>query len=381
MDKSTTGFEFLQELKAKNGKVRQGFSQFSKFMEVKAREKGIPISGQFELTPLCNFSCRMCYVHLTSEQIANQKLLPVETWKDFMHQGWKAGMVSATLTGGECLTYSGFDELYLYLQDLGCQVHILTNGFLLNESRIRFFLEHKPRSIQVTLYGWNDDIYERVTGQRAFSIVSANIRKAVEAGLYVTICVTPSEYLGEDVLETIRVAKILGNDFYVNSSLFVPREETGRAKMNFQHDTELYVRIYRLINELNGKETGEIDKKKLPPVGGPDHECTACGLVCGGGRSSFVIDWKGTLMPCNRLNIIHASPLEGGFEAAWKKINREANAWPRVPECEGCPYDSICQNCAANMLMYAEPGKQPKELCEQTMYYVQHGVAHIPECD
>ncbi len=381
MAEPATGLEFLQRLRKQTGKEKQGFSQFAGFLDLKAREKGIPISGQFELTPLCNFDCKMCYVHLTPEQMMNRKALTVETWKDLMYQAWKAGMVSATLTGGECLIYPGFDELYLYLQSLGCEVYILTNGFLMDEERIRFFQEHKPRSIQVTLYGWNDDVYEHVTGKRAFSIVSENVRKAVETGLHVTICITPSEFLGEDVLETIRVAKQIGNDIFINSSLFTPREETGRGRMNYQHEAELYVRIYRLLNEMKGIETREINDEKLPPVGGPKHECTACGLQCGGGRSSFVIDWKSRMIPCNRLDLIHAYPLRDGFDSAWKTINQQANSWPRVPECEDCPYESVCNTCAGRMLAFAEPGKQPIDLCKWTKYYVQHGVAHIPECE
>lgn len=381
MNESMNGLEFLRKLKRENGQESQGFSQFTKFMDMKAREKGIPMIGQFELTPLCNFSCKMCYVHLTPEQMTERKPLPVETWKDLMRQAWEAGMVYATLTGGECLAYPGFDELYLYLQELGCEVHILTNGYLLDEKRIRFFREHKPRSIQVTLYGWNDDVYERVTGQRAFRTVSENVRKAVEAGLHVKICVTPSEFLGEDVLETVRTGKSLGNELIVNNGLFVPREETGRAGLDHLDNIETYIRIYRMLREMDGIETAGIDEGKLPPAGGPCHECTAYGLRCGGGRSNFVVDWKGTLMPCNRLEMIRSFPLEAGFLAAWEAINREANAWPRVPECEGCPYDSVCNNCAGAMIMYAKPGKQPIGLCEQTKCYVRHGVFHIPECD
>ena len=64
-----------------------------------------------------------------------------------------------------------------------------------------------PVQIQITLYGCNDDVYERVTGQRAFQTVIRNIAKAVDAKLPVALNITPSKYLGEDVFETIRIAK------------------------------------------------------------------------------------------------------------------------------------------------------------------------------
>ena len=135
------------------------------------------------------------------------------------------------------------------------------------------------------------------------------------------------------------------------------------------------------MNELEGLETKEIDADRLPPPGGKCHECRQRGLTCGGGRSGFVINWKGTMVVCNRLDRIHAYPLQDGFNEAWQKINREANNWPRVPECIGCAYQDACNNCAAAMIRFAEPGKQPTGLCELTKYYVQHGIRHIPECE
>ncbi len=48
------------------------------FMDVRARKRGIPLKGTFEITPLCNLDCRMCYVHLNKEQLCGQKPLPAD---------------------------------------------------------------------------------------------------------------------------------------------------------------------------------------------------------------------------------------------------------------------------------------------------------------
>ena len=74
-------------------------------------------------------------------------------------------------------------------------------------------------------------------------------------------------------------------------------------------------------------------------------------------------------------------PLEEGFQAAWSRVNEWATKWARVPECAGCAYEGICENCAANVILYGEPGKQPTKLCERTMYLVQHGVYRMQECE
>ena len=86
----------------------------------------------------------MCYVHLKPEQMDNRDLLTVEQWKDLMFQAYKAGMLHATLTGGECLTYPGFKDLFLYLHSLDCEISVFTNGVLLDQDWIDFFKQHKP---------------------------------------------------------------------------------------------------------------------------------------------------------------------------------------------------------------------------------------------
>ena len=75
-----------------------------RFLSFKAREKNVPISGSFELTPLCNLDCKMCYVHLNKDQMCGASLLGVDVWKDVMRHAIDAGMMYARLTGGECLT-------------------------------------------------------------------------------------------------------------------------------------------------------------------------------------------------------------------------------------------------------------------------------------
>ncbi len=381
MQEYANGFEFLKSLKDQSNNRTPDYSLFSKYIAFKARKRGVPISGQFELTPLCNFNCGMCYVHLNSEQLHDKTLISVEEWKELFRQACEAGMYHANLTGGECLTYPGFDELFLYLHSLGCEVGVLTNGFLLDDKRIQFFKEHMPSRIQITLYGWNDDVYERVTGRRGFSTVIENVRKAIDAHLPVALAITPCDLLGKDVLETLKLAHSICKGVTVNSGLFTPREETGRSHVQANPRKEEYLEIYRLMLELSGSEIKEIDEKELPPYGSDIHECKECGLRCGGGRAAFVIDWKGTMTPCNRLDLIRAYPLQEGFKDAWTKINQGANSWPRVPECDGCAYREVCNNCAADVLQYTEPGKQPLGICEQTKYFVRHGVRSIPECE
>lgn len=384
------GFAYLQHLREKTNEERQSFSRFERYLEDKARERGTPIRGQFELTPLCNFDCKMCYAHLAADQLEGHQVMQVSEWKDLMKQAYEMGMYKVTLTGGECLSYPGFKDLYLYLNELGCNVTVLTNGYLLDDEWIEFFTRYKPELIRVTLYGSSEEDYERVTGHRGFARVCRNIDRIKEADIPLTISVTPNRYLGEAVLDTIRVAKSMNKRVLVSAGLFDPKEETGRSGQKDDLDTDEYLEIYRLLETIEGREIVEVDEKDLPPLGGKCAECPGKsaekgslekGLLCGGGRSSFVIDWKGTMLACNRFRVVEGHPREEGFAKAWEKVNHVCANWPRVPECEECAYRWTCTLCAANMLGYAEPGKQPVKMCERVRYLVKNGVWHIPECD
>lgn len=380
MDGSGSAYEFLDQLRKQHAGRKPTFDDLMDYLDAKAREKGIPLNGQFELTPLCNFDCKMCYVHLTKEQMKARPLLMVEQWKEIARQAWEAGMLDVALTGGECLAYPGFREIYLYLHSLGCGVTVMTNAALLDEDWMSFFREHPPKKFAVTLYGSNEEVYERVTGHRAFAVVMRNIHLILAGNHALQLTVTPSRYLGEDVFDTIRLARETSKDVLINSVLFPPQEDTGRAGQDHDVDAEFYTRIYQFDNSLQGIEIHEIASDKLPPFGGPHHECRETGVSCGGGRSSFIATWQGYIVPCNALNMIRGYPLRNGFQQAWRTINQAVNAWPRTPECIECPYESVCDYCVARRLAYAEPGKQPQELCERTRRFVQRGVVSLPDC-
>ena len=408
MTEAKSGIEFLENLRRQSGKEQQTFSAFSAYLMQKAKERGVPLYGEFELTPFCNLDCKMCYVHLNQEQTHGRSLLTVDQWKDLIHQAYQAGMINVTLTGGECLTYPGFKELFLFLHSLGCEVSVFTNGVLLDQEWVDFFKAHMPAEIQITLYGDSDKTYQRVTGFPMFSTVIEHIKMLQEAGLPVSLCVTPSRYLGEDVFETIRTAYELFPNVRVNPNLFQPNEETGRAGRVEDPDTEMYIRIYRYLASLRGQTLEQIEEERLPEPGcslreadagsaaggafekSPEEENLAsgqsagrkpCGLLCAAGRASFTIDWKGQMVPCSLLDRIKAEPLQTGFQSAWKIINQAANRWPRPSECEDCVYRHVCNRCALNMIQFAEPGIRPVELCCRTRKLVSEGIYQMPDCE
>ena len=104
---------------------------FYKQVWEKAYADAIPISGTFELTPRCNFNCRMCYVHLKPEQIpAYGRELSAKEWLTIAQQAKKAGTTWLCVTGGEPLMHPEFEEIWRGLTSMGFFITLQTNASL-----------------------------------------------------------------------------------------------------------------------------------------------------------------------------------------------------------------------------------------------------------
>lgn len=366
--------QLIAQLNARGSNDYRRYDAVRTFLNFKARDKGIPLSGTFELTPLCNLDCKMCYVHLNQAQIQGAQCLSAEQWKQLMQQAIDAGMMYARLTGGECLTYPGFRELYLFLRNQGVETVILTNGLLLDADMVDFLQNNPPAAIQVSLYGAGEDTYEQVTGRRAFSLVMDNIRRVKAADLPLTVAVTPSAYMtdAEQILHVLDKEKL---PFAINASILPPRPETGRELADASLDT--YIAVLKLRSQLKGRELLlEEEPESLPDPGGKQKD-PVLGVTCGAGRSGFAIDWQGYMRPCNNFPCKGENALSLGFHEAWKRTNHTATHYPLPVECDGCAYHGICMHCVAAHAAGANPGHASPAVCAMGRRIVTEGLCSL----
>lgn len=370
--------EFLEMLK-NNSKINSSDygNLVNRYLDTKAREKLMPMNGKFELTPVCNLDCKMCYVHLNKDQIKSSQLLSTEDWKSLFKQAIDSGMMQAEISGGECLTYPGFDELYLYLQSYGVETIVFTNGLLLDDKRIEFFKANPSKFIQVTLYGSCEDAYERVTGHRAFNRVYTNILKAKDAGLPVKLAITPNAFMGDDGKKVVKAAFDTGLQMRINYNLIDPYEDTGRHGMELDASLDQYVEMNRYYSELRNINVIPVDETSLPDLGS-ESDGKEYGVRCGAGRSAFSINWKGEMYPCLSLyKIKPAFPLRDGFKKAWEQTTGFSSEYMRPVECVNCEYKNVCLSCAALHYQKDNPGHANKQICERTKRMVKEGILKL----
>ncbi|HBL41714.1 MAG TPA: hypothetical protein DDY98_09310 [Ruminococcaceae bacterium] len=372
----TNLIELLQQLKEHNIPEEKYKSHIDRFLHNKAIKNVVPYSGTLELTPYCNLDCKMCYVHLNKEQLNGAKLLTVEEWKSLIKQAHDAGMRTATLTGGECLLHPDFDEIYLYLQSFGIEVSIKTNGTLLNAKRIAFFQEHPPVSIEVTLYGSCNEVYEAVTGSPQFDTVWKNIAQAKEANLPISVMITPNAFMGNDGIALIEKIHSADFRFEINARLFEPRENTGRRGDKMHASTGTYIDMYTKSMQLNGRKIHKVPIESLPEPK-TSGEATY-GIPCIAGKSRFHINWKGEMLPCTNIPTISAEPLVDGFENCWQKIHQAVLAMEIPMECAGCPYQRFC-GCVGVHYQNGSTAHCNKAWCEHIKQLTAAGIAEIEQ--
>lgn len=348
---------------------------FHKYLNMKAKQYGIPYHGTFELTPLCNLDCKMCYVHLDKSQMTGKPLLTTEQWKDLMSQAINAGMMDAAFTGGECLSYPGFDELYLFLESMGIRTTILTNGLLLSEERIEFFKKHQPKGIQLTVYGCDDDEYESVTGKRCFSQINNAIERLKDAKLSFSIAITPSRFMKNGGKDLLNFVHSLGIPYTVNTLLFTPRSETGRNNDIIDIETDNYIELHLVRKSLIGTKPVPCEKCDLPIL--PKSGSIQKGLLCSAGSSNFFIGWDGRMAPCSCFVGCDQYPLRDSFSSSWHIVREYCRDYTLPAECSECTYNRICPSCVMAHLQDAPMGHASPKICHRAQRIVESGLVKL----
>lgn len=332
--------------------------RLSTYLHSKAIEKGIPLSGTFELTSRCNFRCEMCYVH---DDCHSRDKISTEQWLHLAEDAKKAGTLFLLLTGGEPLIREDFPYLYTELKKMGFMVSINTNGSLLHK-HIDLFKKNPPARVNISLYGADDETYEKLCKTKMFSQVLENIKILKEIGISVKLNTIFTKSNSHQYKQIMDVAETLGvplsTTAYAYPQVRLDKdfgENTGRMTPLEAAQCTVNCEKYRFRNGDFSARAKEILKESN------DEKCDR--VSCRAGRAAYWITSEGLMQPCGMLPKIQINVLENGFENAWKQLNTEVKEILLPQKCKSCKYSNICHACAA--MSYTETGH-----CEQVPEYV-----------
>ncbi len=348
-----------------------------------ATEKKIPLGGAFELLPLCNMDCRMCFLRLSPAEMKEQgRLRTADEWLALAEEARDAGLLFLLLTGGEPFLFPEFKKLYEGLCRLGLIITINSNGTLLTEEIADVLAAHKPRRVNITLYGSSDEIYSNLCKcPNGFTKAMQGIRLLKDRKIDVKLNGSLTKYNMDDLPNLQRIAKELDIPLEVDSYMF---PSSRKGCMAFDHSSRLtpeeaaacYVKIKR--EELSPEEFQALCEHmsyvynnyanlQKPPVAKPVEP-----LPCRAGLSSFWINWKGDMTPCVFMEQPGIPVFEKGFAKSWDYVKEERTKIFLPAECSTCGKRSCCTVCGAAVLTEnGTYGKAPDYLCKLTSKKMQ----------
>ena len=335
----------------------EGATTVERMLLDQAKRTRTPANGSIELLPLCNMNCDMCYVRLGREEMeAKGRLRTADEWLEIGRQMKDAGVLFLLLTGGEPFLYPDFRRLYLELRKMGMIITINTNGTLIDEDLAEFFGKYKPRRVNITLYGTDEETYDK-------------------------LCHYPGGY--EKTLRGIRLLREQGVDVKVGGSLARANQDDLDKLLNIGEELNIPVRVdtymmpatrerdlpYNMQSRLNPEEAARARihalKREMGPEVFPQYVCQSVEradhpepaeakpghMSCMAGQCSFTINWQGEMRPCVILTEPAISVFEVGFKAAWKYIVEETHKILLNKKCSTCHMRHLCRTCAASALL------------------------------
>lgn len=355
-----------------------------KYLYQKSARSHIPVSGTFELTPMCNMSCEMCYVRMKTEDVlkSGKRLRTVQEWMEMARIAKEEGMLFLLLTGGEPFLYPHFRELYEQLAEMGFVISINTNGTLIDEKTVEWLSENPPGRMNITLYGASDETYERLChNPRGYTQVKRAIELLQKAGIMVKLNCSVTPYNEKDLEKMVLFARERGLLLQASSYMFPPlRRDSHMVGQNkrFTPEEAAYAAA-EIVRLQNGEEKFcqyvKILKDGNAAMEDSRDECLVEEgeiIQCGAGRCAFWLTWDGRMLPCGMMIRPEAYPFRDGLKNAWKKINGEVEAIRLPAKCAGCPLKKQCQSCAAMVQTETDTFTEvPEYRCRMTHCYLE----------
>lgn len=306
-----------------------------------------------EITNKCCFFCDHCYIS------DNNNIMSLEIFKKIIDELLQIGCDEILITGGEPMLNPEFINMYLYAKSRGFLVSINSNLFMLNDKILKVLSEFKPRILEVSLYGYDNNTYKNFTHvNNSYEIVFKNIKLLLNNNINVGI-------------KTVLTKK-------TKNYIYKIKEIANQLKLPFRFDYIIFPKFGKTIenNErLNPKEIAEVlyqDKelikyyKELIKNQNKEKEFNNNIFQCSVGIDRIFIDSNLNIKTCLLVNEKYKygdykliTAMDEFNSAKAKMTFKDDN------KCKNCPKKVICRYCPGRFFL--ETGnyqKAPQFYCD-----------------
>ncbi len=288
----------------------------------------------FSLTHRCNLNCIHCSVdakNLLEDDFFNTKQI-----KDIIDKIVECNPKAIIFTGGEPLVRKDFLEILKYTsQKYTGTISLMTNGTLINDENVHDLIGY-IQNIDISIDGIDEETCSLVRGKGVYSKVIESVKLLQRNGFSK---ISLSMVFGENnyylKTEFLNQNKILG-------TRAVPRVFTaiGRGEKSKEF----------FLNK-NGDSDKEKENNNLTEIKKTIHSCS-----CGAGYKEILINYDGSIYPCNLLTgdkykICNVNDI-GSIKDFFTNINlRKSNAFHNLNCIQPDIFDR-CKNCNVNIFCW-----------------------------
>lgn len=327
--------------------IQRADSTTQEFLESHFAGKPHLTNFQIELTSRCNERCVHCYIP------HGLKLYDIseDLYYSVLDQLSEMGVLSVTLSGGECMCHPKFKEFLRAAKGHDFYVNILSNLTLLDDEIIAIMKEGNVSSVQTSLYSMIPEHHDAITTVKGSFVKTRDaILKLIENDLPLHVsCPTMKGNKDDfgDVMRWCHEHKIRAQTDYIMMA-------------EFNHDTS------NLANRLSVEEAGKVigsimadDEDYQKSILEPDflERCDALThdperRLCGVGISSCCMVANGNVYPCaGWQEMVLGNAAETPLRKIWEES--EKMRWLRSlkfkdlggGECCKCRNAAFCAPC------------------------------------
>lgn len=287
-----------------------------------------PIKIQWKITNKCNLKCKHCYLgKLDGFE------LPFEKANEIADTIINSNVMEVTISGGECLTYKGIEEIIKRFLINGIKVNVFTNAVLLKNVLDRIdsgILNKNSLLFYVSVDGLKSS-HEQIRGKNTFDKTIENIKYAIEKGYPVVTNTVINKINYCDIMDMIVLLKQMGVKDVQLSNLIVQGSADNSMKISLSEQMALKEKIndlykehpefgyiyYSEVPDSDGvKKVYSLSNGKKNFIGNDNWKCTA-------GVARVTIDSNGKVYCCPFIKDSYLGNLnKENLSEVWDNVNR-----------------------------------------------------------
>lgn len=293
----------------------------------------IPLVATIEITQSCNFSCKHCYnfdrTYPMPNNIKENQLRPEEVLRlieDLAH----CGTLYINFTGGEPLLSPHLESYIAHCRLLHVEPRVKSNGALLTKERVRSLKQAGLVSLDISLYGMEENTYQNFTRQQfGLKPVLQGIEQALEIGLEPQINIILHRHNVDELAAMITYCEKIQVPYQLSIEISASYDG-GRSSKEVEISKEQFIQLlhgpYGYLFEYDNQEKNV--------------QCSCARSVCG-------ISSTGEVYPCIGAPLKSGNLREESFKDIWNN-SHVLNQIRRLGKkdflsCQSCDHIEFCQ--------------------------------------